>query len=351
MDIILIIIALTFIFSLRPNRAGLTPDYLNRTTTATINGLFIVLVVFSHFMTYVPQTDHLMTLTRIWMACKGQLIVATFLFFSGFGIMIQLKKHGPSYIDTFPVKRILFVWLKFAIAVSLFLILAIVEKTNLSPARILWSYFGLATLGNSGWYIFAILLMYLLTYLAFKLFAQHFQLALTTVLITSIIYIFIANHFQLPDYYYDTILCYSAGMMFANHHDQIAPRIAQSWASYTPTFIINLLLFGGSYVLCALSTGIVHYVCYQIAAITFVFIFVLIAMKFTLSNPFLAYAGGSAMFAIYILQRIPMKLIGQTSLASSTVFYFLAVITSTFLFGWIFDKLVDRLLRKVMHKS
>jgi uncharacterized membrane protein len=169
MDIILILIALLFIIGMRPDFDGPHDGYLGRSTTATINGLFILLVMFSHFMTYLPNAGAWSKLTSIWMATKGELIVATFLFFSGYGIMEQIKKRDHTYVDTFPVQRIFFVWAKFAAAITVFLLVAIATNRSLTLKQIFLSYFGLATLGNSGWYIFAILLMYILTYFAFKL--------------------------------------------------------------------------------------------------------------------------------------------------------------------------------------
>ncbi|ANZ61574.1 hypothetical protein AYR62_03265 [Secundilactobacillus paracollinoides] len=68
MDAILLLIVLVFIVSLRPNLRGPSPDYLNRTTTASINGLFLMLVLFSHLVTYMPPMQHWSTLTNLWMA-------------------------------------------------------------------------------------------------------------------------------------------------------------------------------------------------------------------------------------------------------------------------------------------
>ncbi|GAW99803.1 acyltransferase family protein [Secundilactobacillus mixtipabuli] len=349
MDIVLAILLLLFISSLRLNLAGPSAGYLNRDTTATINGFFLLLVMFSHFNTYLPASS-LGRLTTLWMTTKGELIVTTFLFFSGFGIMEQLQKRGTAYINTFPVKRILFVWAKFFFAVSLFLLLAFCLHQSYSFPRILLTYFGLTTIGNSGWYIFAILLLYCLTYLAFKLAPKSHRNALFYLLAGLAIYIIIAS-LSLPSWYHETILSYFAGAVFSLNQSKWCSFINKNWRHYVTTGFVTLLLFLSSYLLSALSKGLLHYAFYQVAAISFPFLFVLLTMKMALKNRFLKYVGGGAMFSLYILQRIPMMLLQKTSLMKTPIIAFILVLITTLALGWLFDHLIGHLLLRLTHKT
>lgn len=56
MDLILVMIAVMFLGSIRLTPR---PDHLDRQTTATINGFFLLLVMFSHFITYLPSAPPL----------------------------------------------------------------------------------------------------------------------------------------------------------------------------------------------------------------------------------------------------------------------------------------------------
>ena len=61
---------------------GFTSDhYLSRETTVSVNGLFIIIVFFSHIQSYIalPPAVHGVT------SGLGQLMVAMFLFYSGYG--------------------------------------------------------------------------------------------------------------------------------------------------------------------------------------------------------------------------------------------------------------------------
>ena len=64
---------------------------LDKEQTTCINGMFVVLVFLSHFGQYemMPWNKPILAI--------GQLMVAPFLFFSGYGIMEQIKKKGDEY--------------------------------------------------------------------------------------------------------------------------------------------------------------------------------------------------------------------------------------------------------------
>jgi len=337
MDLILLLIIISFAASLRYRPGGPDVDDLNRQATTTINGLFLLLVVFSHFMTYIPLPHDLAKLTQVWMLVKGQLIVTTFLFFSGYGIYIQFEKRGRNYLKTFPKHRLLFLWLKFAVAVTIYLIISLLTPHVVTLPHALLSYLGLTTIGNSAWYIFIILFLYLLTYLAWELFPTNNRRAIAFIIIGSGVYMFVAG-WLLPEYYASTVFCYVAGMLYAHYKPAIEQVVCQNWFRYLTAGVGAFIVFAASYLVCAKTSGPIRLVSYQIAGIMFAFCFVWLAMRFKVHNPVLAYIGGPGMFAIYILQRIPMMLLKQTGLANQPILYFIAVLVATLLLGWLFDE-------------
>jgi len=337
MDFILLLIIASFALSLRYRPSGPNAADLDRQTTTTINGLFLLLVVFSHFMTYITLPAHFARLTQVWMLIKGQLIVTTFLFFSGYGIYVQLKKRGRQYLKTFPKHRLLFLWSKFALAVTLYLVIGLMTGRALTVPHVLLSYLGLATIGNSAWYIFIILFLYLLTYLAWELFPTNNRQAVGFIVLGCLAYMLIAN-WLLPEYYANTVFCYVAGMGYAHYKATIERVVCQNWSRYLLVGLSTLVIFAASYLICARTGGLVRLVSYQIAGVMFAFCFVWLTMRFKLHNPILAYIGGPAMFAIYILQRLPMMGLQQTGLVNWPVSYFISVLGLTLLLGWLFDK-------------
>ena len=114
-----------------------------------------------HFKEYIACGPY----DRIFWAIDGyleQLIVTTFLFYSGYGILVSLKNR-KDYLHTFP-KRILGLWLRFAAVVCLFLLLNQFLGKEYSISTILLSFTAWQSIGNSNWYILAILTLYLLSY-------------------------------------------------------------------------------------------------------------------------------------------------------------------------------------------
>lgn len=85
---------------------------LDKEQTTCINGIFVVFVFLSHFGQY-----EVMPWNGILLAI-GQLMVAPFLFYSGYGIMEQIKRRGNKYIDSMPRKRILKFYVHFCMALS-----------------------------------------------------------------------------------------------------------------------------------------------------------------------------------------------------------------------------------------
>lgn len=134
-------------------------DYLGRTQTDAIKGIFILLVVFSHFMGYVRQAGgHALNMPL------GQMIVTCFLFYSGYGVMEAIKRQGRAYIKTIPKRRILTTLLNFDIAVLAFIAVDLLLGRALTWQQCLLSFVCWDSVGNSNWYIFAILLCYAVTF-------------------------------------------------------------------------------------------------------------------------------------------------------------------------------------------
>lgn len=97
-------------------------EYLSKENTKGIKGLFVVLVVFSHYVGYV-------TLDSVWdapyLALRehlNQMVVAPFLFYSGYGIMKSIQGKGKSYVKSIMKNRFPKVWFEFIAAVLCFLL-------------------------------------------------------------------------------------------------------------------------------------------------------------------------------------------------------------------------------------
>lgn len=69
-------------------------DYMSKDTTGAINGIFVLLVFMCHISGYMQLGS---PSDKIWLDLKswlGQLVVVTFLFYSGYGMMCSIIKKG-----------------------------------------------------------------------------------------------------------------------------------------------------------------------------------------------------------------------------------------------------------------
>ena len=90
--------------------------YIDKSSTSTVNGLFIWLVFISHFTQYLPAgTENIVGRNF------GQLIVVMFLFYSGYGCALRYMQNGAEYLKPFWGKRILATFVNFDVAVCLFI--------------------------------------------------------------------------------------------------------------------------------------------------------------------------------------------------------------------------------------
>lgn len=253
---------------------------LDKKQTTCVNGIFVILVFLSHFCQYeimkwafIPQSI-------------GQLMVAPFLFYSGYGIMEQIRIKNKSYIDNMPKHRILRFYMHFCMVTLLYLSLSIILNKHYSFSRIILSFIGWDSIGNSNWYVFAILMLYWIVYISFKI---DFNSGLKYCFFFMYGYVLVISCLK-PDYWYNTIFCFLAGMVFSKNKSLIKQPV--NWS-----VLIGLFLF--------LELFNYRIIAYEILSILFCMSLVLICCYIRIENKILTFLG-SHVFEIYILQRIPM---------------------------------------------
>lgn len=343
MNIYLIVLLLLVIIGSKIYIKKFNPNYIDKTCTTCLNGFFVLIVLYSHFSTYVDviySKDFLMVNFKNLL---GQLMVTSFLFYSGYGIYYQIKNKKDKYINNMPVNRILKTWIKFFIGVLSFLVVDLIIKEPLTVKKILLSFIGWDSLGNSNWYIFGIIFMYLFTFVAFKVFKDHNK----AILINSIfiiLFIILLSFFK-EDHWFNTLLCYLFGMLYCYNKDKIDKHLLNHNIKYIITgilvFIAFILLYKYSYI---------SYWLYEIYASLFMLLVVLMTYKIDIKNKIL-YWCGTKLFWIYILQRIPMIVFKEIGLNKHIYIYFILVLVTTIILSFIYSLVFDRLIDKLVNKK
>lgn len=142
-------------------------DYLTVPNTTSIKGIFAVLILLSHLRSYGVFASEIDLGSNV-LKILGQMIVVMYFFYSGFGIAEQYRKKGEEYSQAFPRRRILKTLLHFDVAVLLYIIIQFVLGNHYRISEYLLSLIGWTSVGNSNWFVFDILVLYLLTWIAFR---------------------------------------------------------------------------------------------------------------------------------------------------------------------------------------
>ncbi len=321
-------------------------DYLSKNNTSCVKGLFILIVFYSHFLSYTEvnlSKDFIMSDIRMFL---GQLMVTLFLFYSGYGVFESIKTK-KDYIKKMPKNRIFKTWLHFIIVVFIFLIIDIVFKENFSIKRILLSFIAWTHIENSNWYILAILCLYGITYISFSIFEkkEDFQKGvILTYIITIVLMMFLSIYKEF--WYYNTMLCYCLGLSYSLHKEVIEEKL------FNPKTYLMILFV----TFCAFFTFMnfkrINYWYFDIYAMIFCLLVVELTVIINIKSKVLLWFGDN-LFWIYMLQRIPMlilTLIGYNSHPYRfALISFIVTIILTFIFKY-FIKYIDNFLFKEKEK-
>ncbi len=319
-----------------------TAEYLSMDSTNTVRGFFIMLIFLSHFMQYYTYQNSIDIYGGYVSRTLGQMIVVMFMFYSGYGVCESVKRKGGGYVKSFPKNRVFKTLLHFDIAMLIYFILSLILKLNYPAQRVLLALIGWESIGNSNWYIFAVLVLYLLTWVAFSIFKSNKILA--AVLTTALIGVYIAVIYNVKEYWwYDTVLCYAAGMWYSIGKDKIEKLLTKN----------NII-----WLVAAVATAVGWWYAHKfrvvpalrvIEAIVFALLVIVLSLKISINNKPLAWLGKHT-FEIYVLMRIPMKLLHIWGLKEFNLYlYFFASLAATLVLCFIFSKLlsaVDKLIFK-----
>lgn len=321
------------------------PDYMGRDTTSSIKGISMLLIIASHFKQYVAL-DSVYDQSYLRLASfLGQTVVIMFLFYSGYGIQEAIKNKGISYVKKMPVKRIFITWFNFSIAVCLYILVNLILGKSYDLRTTLLAFTGWTSIGNSNWYIFAILVMYIVTWVSFLIFRNKYIGGLLSVTMLSGAYVIVLHYFRPEeDWWFNTIFCYVGGMWYSVLKSKIDSVLQKKVNLYYCALII------GSSLIFLLRPFITRLLIYEVWECIFVVVVVLITMKIRIYNSVLKWIGNHT-FELYILQRIPMLLLAEAGLNKFPYLFLVISIIALFVMAVIFERVIGYMDRTILRCS
>jgi membrane-bound acyltransferase YfiQ involved in biofilm formation len=334
--VLIILVAILFMNMKVTPQGEFHTDYCSLKQTATINGLFTLLIFFSHASQYVTLDGALDEPYLAFRKYIGQLVVASFLFFSGFGIMESIKKKGINYVKGIPKKRLFKVWYHFAVAILLYIAVDLVLQREYSLKDTILSFTGYKTVGNSGWYLFVTFCMYIIIFISFMISRKSNIAGVIIVFALTIAFTFWEINMGLADRFYNTIFCFPVGMLFSLIKPYFDKVIMKNDIIYA--LMLLVFLFAFNYFSITRNRNIINY---NLFAIFTVFIIMAITMKIKIGNAILDFFGNHV-FSFFILQRIPMIILTEVGVNKNKYLFITFCFIITICLSLIFDKCMSK---------
>lgn len=317
-------------------------DYMSKSKTDAIKGIFVCLIFFSHLRGYIhyPTGNSSMINNSFDMALNylGQLIVAPYFFYSGYGIMERYKSNSVTYLNGFTVNRIFKTWYHFALAVLLFLIIQSFLGNYFTKYEYAFCWIGWTSIGNSNWFVFDILFLYTLAYV-FLLVKEKFHFSNNLFVLclfsgVALFWAFLHSTHAGSVWWYDTIVTFPLGVLFSLTREDTERKIFMNRSIHLLSFLIIFALF----ILWHHFFGVDSK---GICATLFMVLILLFSSFVSTNNQILQWLGIHS-FSIYILQRLPMILLKHIGV-SDVILFTAAAFFMTLLLGWIFNLCVKKL--------
>jgi len=318
-------VILLFVNSKRVNNNTIE-ESLSKTNTNVINGFFVILIFSSHLFDYTQSNSNILyTSYSSFQYLHHQLIVTSFMMFSGYGVFYSLN-HKRNYMNSFFKNRILRLWISFAIAIIFYFVLSVFQGNNYSLTRILLSFTGLTSIGNSNWYMFTIFVMYIFTFVSYKLASNKNRISIILIVISAI-YTLLIKIIGLDYYFYLTTMLYPLGAFIYEHKEILNKYLTQKYISFILLIVFIATFFFRD-----------NFIIFNIHAMTFGLLIILLCSKFNFNNSILSFLGKHS-FGIYIMQRFPMIVLSKFNLSNST--YIILTIISVSIIVFLFEKIVS----------
>ncbi len=313
-------------------------DYCSPKNTNTINAIFSILIFLSHAVTYIKLNDVLDEPYFDFRAFHGQLVVITYFFFSGFGIMESIKKKGTEYVKAMPVNRFFKLWYHFAIVILLYTVVSVgIAGRRYNLSRWFLSFIGLKSIGNSNWYMFVTFVLYIIVIISFLLFKKSQKSALVCVCVLCVVFVVAEKLSGLNTAFYNTLLCFPLGMVFSMLKSYVEKLFMKNDILWFTGFSVSIIMF--AFFSQNRKQGLLFYILFTFFALAVIVMFM---MKVNIKNSVLDWFG-QHIFSFFILQRIPMILLRHYGFNKDGYFFIIMSFFATIFLSVIFDALINKL--------
>ncbi len=344
--IIYFVIFAIFVSFFRKNKSD---TFLDKTSSQSIKGLFILMIVLSHILNTFPYDGFLFVPISYFRAILGQLVVSFFFFTSGFGITKSINQKGQAYSKTILVNRFLRIIIySFILLIPYYIYCFCVGETH-SNSDYFLSLFGLFSFGNESWFLFVILFCYLCCGIVFMFNFKNKYVPYIIISMLVVLFIIIAFLLKVDSNYYDTIICFVLGIWTSLFFERINAFLRKTFRSII-LMVLSVLIVPLMYFLSHnyFPISLPYLLCFSLSNISFCVFFVCLTKIVSIKSPVLVLLG-NASFGIFMMHKLTIIIFSKTQfIANQYVFYAVLFLLSVLVgipFLFVF-KILDRKVMK-----
>lgn len=207
-------------------------SYLSIEQSYQLRGLAMIMIILSHLSQHL-SLDYNIDIPLLIQG--GSLGNSIFFFVSGYGMYMSMTRQQ--------VLNVRYLWLHlikiivpFVVAFVAALIGVAVMRDDYKWSATLGHFFTMTLPYASAWFLKAIMMLYIFSFIAFK-FSSRPNRRVLLVAIFSLIYCVIGYYVEIGKWMYETILNYAAGMLIA------VMQVKMNRANWGIAFWISLILF------------------------------------------------------------------------------------------------------------
>ena len=314
-------------------------DYLSKGNTDCLKGICAVFVLICHFRMYIPEINNF-AVTKILI---GSLAVAIFFFLSGYGLMYSYENKGQDYIKAFPVRRILPFYCTNIILIILYAVFFLAIGKPVDSKSFIMSFLFGKTIIIHGWYVQAILVLYILYFIVFSIKTKN-NFKIIIYILALVLYSKICLSLNLGLIWIQSVFAMPLGMIWYRYKNKIDSFIAKG-INYYIVFILSTVVV----VICLLLEFAIKqpYIFILINKIIYSAFFIVLTMLFTMKVNICGRVTkqlGKIYYEIYVTQGLILTLLRSDLIYinNSVLYAFVGIVlilAASVLLHLVFDKI------------
>lgn len=280
---------------------GYNDEYLSIDKTKKEKGIAAILIVLHHLSQRVKVSGPFVILGYI-----GFILVAIFFFISGYGLSYGVQ-YKRDYLKGFFKRRLLPVLVPYWIVNTVDIVFYLIKGTFFTPMQYVLSFIGIDVITGT-WFVTAILIMYIIFWLAFKCKKSYVVLG-----ICLIGYCIICINLNLHSSYTASISAFALGVCWNKIDRRMITWIRERY--YLKSLIILGtfgIMFFGRLVLSAkgLNNEVAQFVLRNLISVLFVYALIAVTQKVQFTGKVLEWLGNIS-YELYIVHSVLLSMLSS----------------------------------------